>query len=404
MAATTAGISPELNESVATKRVGRPFEAIAASIFGGLILSGVILRVGSLRPSNLFGASAHGHVFSVHAALTLAAIPLFLVYLSPRTKPDAGIRAVLATVFVFGAGLVGLAPEAEKLAGSGVLVKTGMLVTLGGLAVYGWSIVRPQLRSPTGGLLAFAAASVAVGLLGVLVGRPVTMGMALFPVVLAVLVLPVLTLRSRGEPVGGTGMLVAIGIYVVCRTAARFFVEAAPLALPELIAGVVVGVAVFRSGRRERSSWDRWLRRVEALFFMGGLMLTALLHIVGGEVHLNDTLFSVAAAHLEAFVLLFAVLRGLDGAAWSRVGWTGFVLAAFGGHLFGYGCMVLGSRGMPRRYAAYLGEFTSLQTIASVGSFVLLSGLLMVVVAHVLNRHRGEPATISPPAVHRLPR
>jgi heme/copper-type cytochrome/quinol oxidase subunit 1 len=177
-------------------------------------------------------------------------------------------------------------------------------------------------------------------------------------------------------------MLVAIVIYLVCRTAARFVVEASPLALPELLAGVVIGVAVFQCGRRERSPWNRWLRRIEAMFFLGGLVLTSFLQIVGGEGHLNDTLLPVAATHLEAFVLLFAVLRSLDGAASSRIGWTGFVLATLGGTLFGCGCMVLGSRGMPRRYAAYLPEFASVQIIASVGSLVLSGALLMVVIAH----------------------
>jgi hypothetical protein len=196
-----------------------------------------------------------------------------------------------------------------------------------------------------------------------------------------VLVLPVARLRSAGERVGGPAFLGAASIYLLCRTVVRYWAGAAPLTIPGWIAALVVCVGALRASRHESTAWSRWLRRVEALLFLGGASLTAGIQIVGDGFPLSDTLSATAAGHLEGFVLVFALLRGLDGERVSRWGWSGLVLAAVGAHVFGYGCMALGSAGMPRGYAAYLERFTSLQRVASLGALVMIAGLLLVVVS-----------------------
>jgi hypothetical protein len=216
-----------------------------------------------------------------------------------------------------------------------------------------------------------------------------------FLVAVTVLALPVFAQRSAGREVGGIGFLGAIGIYAVCVTVVRPWGVAALLAVPELIAGLVIGAVVFRTARNEATSWGRCLRRLEAIFFVEGLFVGAFLQTIADDIHLHDTLFPVAAAHFEAFVLLFAVVRGLDGASRSRLGWVGLGLAFFGAQAFGWGCAVLGVRGMPRAYAAYLEQFNSLQAVTSVAPFVMLVGLVVVILAHVVGRRR-ESTTLRP--------
>lgn len=368
----------------------RPHRAMAAVTLGALVVSGVLLRLASLRPGKVLGFATYNHVFSTHAVLALAALPLFLLYFAPVAKPDRGMRGILATLYLCGAALVGLALQYAKW-----LLGLGPLVVLAGVTLFVWYVVRPQWRTPAGAVLALAAASLALGLAGVLVGRPVVTATAPFLVVVAVLALPVFAQRSAGRRVGGVGFIGAIGVCAVCVTVVRPWGVAALLALPELIAGLVIGAVVFRTARNEASSWARWLRRFEAIFFVEGLFLGAFLQTLADDIHLHDTLLVVAAAHFEAFVLLFAVVRGLDGASRSRLGWVGLGLAFGGAQVFGWGCAVLGVRGMPRRYVDYLERFNSLQAITSVASFVLLGGLVVVVVAHVVGRRR-ESTSLAP--------
>jgi len=115
-----------------------------------------------------------------------------------------------------------------------------------------------------------------------------------------------------------------------------------------------------------------------------------LLQFLDANTHLGETLFATAASHLEAFVLVFALLRQLDREPVSRLQWSGLIVAAVGAHVFGYTCMLLGSRGMPRRYAAYLDRFASLQVVASVGALLLLGGLLTIVLARSAGSRRVQ--------------
>ncbi|HEX7601206.1 MAG TPA: hypothetical protein VF316_06355, partial [Polyangiaceae bacterium] len=75
--------------------------------------------------------------------------------------------------------------------------------------------------------------------------------------------------------------------------------------------------------------------------------------------------------------------------------WMGLGLAFLGAQVFGWGCAVLGGRGMPRAYAAYLEMFNLLQAVTSVASFVMLGGLIVVIIAHVVGRRR-ESASLAP--------
>jgi hypothetical protein len=210
-------------------------------------------------------------------------------------------------------------------------------------------------------------------------------GLAMFPVVVAALVLPVLALRARGKHVGGHWFLAAVAVYAACWAVARFWVDGAFLALPELAAGAIVGVTVFRSAGQEDTRWAAWVARIGASFFLEALLVIVLLQLAV-HAHLGDTLLPVAAGHLQAFFIVFVLLRRLDRASSSRVGWTGLGVAALGAHVYGCACVVLGARGMPRRYTGYLDRFEHLQIAASMGAFLLLAGLLATIVAHATAR------------------
>jgi hypothetical protein len=354
-------------------RFKRSYVTVIALTFGSLIVSGVLLRLGALRAQGMFAARTYANVFSVHEAMTLAALPLFLLHVAPSRKPDRWFRPVVATVY-----LIGAVVAAQWSA------TAGLLTMLGGMALFLFGVVRQRPPSLAGLVVALAGLSNAIGWGGALAGRPESMGATLFPVVLAALVLPVLALRSAGTDVGGRGFFGAVVVYMMCRALVRFSAPAALLALPELVAGVCVIVVVVRSTRYEDRMWARWLRRVEALLFIEGLLLTVLIQTIGAP--LDDTLFATAAMHFEAFVLLFALLRGLDRAAKSRLAWTGLGTAVLGAHVFGWACEALGARGMPRGYVTYLDTFAPIQLFASAGSIIMLGGVAMVVVARAAAR------------------
>ncbi len=102
---------------------------------------------------------------------------------------------------------------------------------------------------------------------------------------------------------------------------------------------------------------------------------------IAQETHVVDTLVVVAALHMHAFVLLFALIRTMRGGPRNRWAWPALALAVVGGHLFAWGSSIAGSRGMPRRFAQYLEVFASLQRVTSIGAIVMFVGLALCLVA-----------------------
>jgi hypothetical protein len=377
---------------VSERSARRPSAIVAIGTFVVVLVSGALLRIGTLRPRNVFATDTYNRLFSLHGAVTLAALPLFLLYFAPAAKRPAAKRderwrAGAATSFVLGAVFVGSAAHEGDWMRS-----CGLVAMLAGTAAFAWAIVVPQLRSETGVFLAVAVGCHALAWGGELLGWRAASGTLMLPVVLVVLALPLFALRARGKDVGGSGFLAAVVVYAASWALARFWGGGGLAAIPELVAGGIIGVAVFRSAQHEDSRWVAWVRRVEASFFVAALLPVVLMQLVAGGVPLDDTLFAVGAAHLHAFVLVFALLRRLDGAPRSGLGWTGLAVATVGAHAFGWGCVVLGSRGMPRRYAGYLDQFEHLQVAASVGAFVMLAGLLATVTAHAAARAKARNA------------
>lgn len=138
------------------------------------------------------------------------------------------------------------------------------------------------------------------------------------------------------------------------------------------------------------------------LFTIGGL--TGLhLGTLGTDMHLHDTYFVVAHFH---YVMMGGTLVAFLGGLfhwWPKT--FGKMFNETGGRLsaalvfIGFNVtflpqFVLGSRGMPRRYATYDPEFASLHQMSTYGSLILGVGLLtaLIVLLHSLFKGKRAPA------------
>lgn len=112
------------------------------------------------------------------------------------------------------------------------------------------------------------------------------------------------------------------------------------------------------------------------------------------DVHLHDTYFVVGAFHLEVWIVAATFLSGI--LAWSvplfgrapaaSLARHGAVVTCLGALGHAITMLVLGSRGMPRRYAAYIPEFERLQHASSLAAFAVAAGAVLLVAAFVVGR------------------
>jgi cytochrome c oxidase subunit 1 len=138
------------------------------------------------------------------------------------------------------------------------------------------------------------------------------------------------------------------------------------------------------------------------LFTIGGL--TGLfLGTLSTDLHLHDTYFVVAHFHYVMMGgTLVAFLGGLfhwwpkmTGRMFNEAAGRLSALVVFiGFNLTFFPQFILGSRGMPRRYATYDPEFQYLHQVSSIGAFTLGIGLLIagLVLLHALFRGKLAPA------------
>lgn len=138
------------------------------------------------------------------------------------------------------------------------------------------------------------------------------------------------------------------------------------------------------------------------LFGIGGL--TGLfLGTLATDVHLHDTYFVVAHFHYVMMGgTLVAFLGGLHywwpkmfgrmyNDLWARIG---CLIIFLGFNMTFLPQFLLGTRGMPRRYARYLPEFQSLHQMSTIGAMVLGAGLFLAagVLLYAVFKGRRAPA------------
>lgn len=140
------------------------------------------------------------------------------------------------------------------------------------------------------------------------------------------------------------------------------------------------------------------------LFGIGGL--TGLfLATLSTDIHLHDTYFVVAHFH---FVMVGGTLTALLGGTfhwWPKMfgrmyndfwGRVSCFLVFSGFNLTFFPQFVMGSRGMPRRYASYDPEFQIFHQISTVGAFVLGIGVVVAIVTLVWAAMRGPKVAGNP--------
>ncbi len=136
------------------------------------------------------------------------------------------------------------------------------------------------------------------------------------------------------------------------------------------------------------------------LFSIGGLtglMLSAL----AVNVHVHDTYFIVGHFHYVMFggtamgfiaAILYWFPKMFGRLIPSRPIWIAWGHMFIGFNMLYFTMLVLGWQGMPRRYYDYVPEFTTGHVIATIGSWFLVAGLVILVVTVIRAMRKGERA------------
>jgi cytochrome c oxidase subunit 1 len=132
-----------------------------------------------------------------------------------------------------------------------------------------------------------------------------------------------------------------------------------------------------------------------------GLMLGAL----SVNIHVTDTYFVVGHFHYVMFggtgFALFGALHywfpKFFGKMYKRVpALIGWLLMTVGFNVLYFPMLILGYEGMPRRYYHYLPEFQTMHQIATVGSWVMVAGILILLINLIVALKSGTKAPANP--------
>jgi cytochrome c oxidase subunit 1 len=140
------------------------------------------------------------------------------------------------------------------------------------------------------------------------------------------------------------------------------------------------------------------------LFTIGGLT-GLVLGSAATDIHVHDTYFVVGHFHFVMFggtgMAFFAAMHYWLPKIYGRMYDKTVATVAWGVIFIGFcmlyiSMMVVGVQGMPRRYWDYLPEFTGLNQLATIGSWILAIGLILMFVNVFRGIFKGEPVGDNP--------
>jgi cytochrome c oxidase subunit 1 len=140
------------------------------------------------------------------------------------------------------------------------------------------------------------------------------------------------------------------------------------------------------------------------LFLIGGL--TGLVNgALATDVHIHDTAFVVGHFHYVMFggtgFIFFAALHYWFPKIWGKMynfrrANIAVVVLFIGFNTLYLPMMILGIMGEPRRYYDYLPEFTFWNRVSTVGSWILFTGLILMIVNLIQGYRKGSTASANP--------
>jgi cytochrome c oxidase subunit I len=147
-----------------------------------------------------------------------------------------------------------------------------------------------------------------------------------------------------------------------------------------------------------------WAMAFIFIFMIGGLT-GLVLGSVSTDVHVTDTMFVVAHFHYIVFggagLAFFAALHywypKMFGKMYNKkIANRGLLLLFIGFNILYMPMFFLGFMGMPRRYYDYLPQFANLNLLSTIGSWVLATALIIVIV-NLLRARKASPEEIDDP-------
>lgn len=369
------------------------FVALLAVTIG----AGLVIRVGALRPSNVFTLAKINAALAMHSSsalfMSLALLLGFAFQVNPRNRAASRTllpTSLLAFAFATGAGMSVIQGETTRW----LIGEVAFIFTL--IGVYAVYAAKSAAKKWSWGVAVTGIAYILTGI-GLFGGLMAASRWSLD--VLMAGSLATIAQEESGELRSSSRLvLVGVGLSSVARSFSEspvleFFAFWGALAMAYIL--VATTWAAIRM-RKPQHVWSRRYYILAMITFVQAVLLRALLNAVSIDHHLHDTLFAVGAVHLEYFTPALALL-GLAYRNWEnnpnrhsleRLAWAGFALLTIGTHVMAWSFVALGRRGMPRRYHGYLEQFQYLHVACTIGAGLLVAGV--AVALSVLCRSRSE--------------